>query len=335
MKHYQKIIALFAILWIVHITYSWPLGVEEIQVIDKNTISVTLSENPNLEVWDVEGELTLLSDASLRWAILTQWSSNTVELIMEDALMPETNYSLLTINGADGSMDFTTPESLEWYTQDNISSWTNQNIKNIEIIDDRTLLIEYNLDVNSTNFEYKLLSESIIESVMKPDYFNPELIITVSPPLVWEKDYILMFIEMQDVDGEFLEFDTGIYDFVSPKLEDLGDEESFQIEESSDDTIPQNEKNSEILLAESLDDEAAQDESEEEIPDLTAAGEDTSLEKDSSQSDTWETVGTLQAAAEMTQTPETGAQTWIIIFASLFINSIYYLSRRKRLTGQA
>jgi len=335
MKYFKKILAILAIVWIVHITHSAPLWVEKITVVDENTISVVLSENPNLEVGEIEAELTVLSDTSLRWAILAQGSTNTVELILEDVLMPLTNYSLLTISGADGSIDFTTPESIEWFSATNTLWAEAQNIISVEVIDDRTLLVEYISDVTATNFEYKLLAESTVSSIMKPDYFNPEIIITVDPSIESQRDYILMFIEMQDVDGEFIEFDTGIYDFTAPDLTDISsDSASGSLLEDTQDEELISDMLWEALWEDALeesnvvveDENEAQSQTGETLPDLTAAWDEVSLEKDSQDDD----MTLLEAAGSVEATPDTGAETWVILIATLVINTIYYLSRRKK-----
>jgi len=62
------------------------------------------------------------------------------------------------------------------------------------------------------------MAESKVTKIEKPDYFMPELTLSVEPPLISNQDYILMFIQMQDVDGNFLEFDTGIYDFSTGEI---------------------------------------------------------------------------------------------------------------------
>jgi len=53
MKHIQKIIAFIAIIGLIQISYGENIGVDEINVIDANTLSVMLSDNPNLEVGEV------------------------------------------------------------------------------------------------------------------------------------------------------------------------------------------------------------------------------------------------------------------------------------------
>ena len=211
------------------------LGVDEIKVIDANTISVMLSENPNLEVGAVEGEITVLNDIKLTGGFMLEDDAFGVELLLEGALSPNTSYSLLTVSGTQGSIDFRTGDDVEGFTASNVQNTEDQEIDSIEVIDERTIMIQYTQELTSSIFEYKLLAESEVVKIEKPDYFLAELIISVEPPLKSEEDYILMFIDMQDLEGTSLEFDTGIYDFSAPKLtglEMLDDEDTMNVEEN-------------------------------------------------------------------------------------------------------
>jgi hypothetical protein len=130
-----------------------------------------------------------------------------------------------------------------------------------------------------------------------------------------EQDYILMFIDMQDVEGNYLEFDTGIYDFTTP-LFDTQDSENEGMEEEGL-------KGDDMLEVIEIDVENSEDSQEGDV-ELNVAGDEVSLEKDSNAE-----MDLESAAALVTQTPDTGAQTWILIALTLVINSFYYLSRRK------
>lgn len=329
MKYVNKIIASVAILalsfyWI---TYSGDLGVNEIKVIDDRTLSVTLSENPNLEIWEIEAEITILNDVDLRWGFMVEDNAFGVELLLENALMPNTTYSLLSVSGAEGSIDFTTGQDVEWFTADNIASSEDQDVDSVEVIDDRTILIEYRQELTSSSFEYKLLAESNIVKIEKPDYFIAELIISVEPPFISEQDYILMFIDIQDVEGNYLQFDTGIYDFTTPDL-DIQSEMMDDMSSASwsEDTLGE-EITEDILEVIEIDEtNTISDDNlawELEV-ELEAAWDEISLEKDGKSE-----IDTLEVAGLATETPDTGAQTWVLIFLTLVINSFYYLSRRK------
>ena len=100
MKHLWKILFLIPIIALFQITYSGPLGVEKIDVLDQNTLKVTLTENPNLKQGDNEGEITILNDIRIASALAKAGTSNEVEIILDAPLLPETSYSLLTVAGA-------------------------------------------------------------------------------------------------------------------------------------------------------------------------------------------------------------------------------------------
>ncbi len=295
MKHIQKIIALLVLLGIFHISYGEDMKVQEVKVLDANTLSVTLSENPNLDVGEVKGELTILNDVSLRGAVLAEGEEAVVELMLEEALQAETSYSLLTISGTDGSIEFTTPKDVEGFVATNTITGDAQNIVSLEVLDNKTLKIRYHQNIASHSYEYKLLAESKVLKIEKPDYFVPELIVSLEPPLTSNTNYILMFIEMQDVDGNFLEFDTGIYDFMTQEI------------------APREEIDEALMLSET------QVAPEKTPVDLTSAPEEDS-----------HTLNTVNVAKNMQETPDTGAQTWMLILATLVINTFYYLSRKKK-----
>jgi len=286
MKYLKNIVAVLVLVGIFNLSYSAELSVDEIKVIDANTLNVTLSENPNLEIWEIDGEIRVLNDVKLRGAFASETETTEVELILEDSLKADTTYSLLTVLGADGSIDFTTPSNVEWFSALNISSVEVQDIDSIEVIDDRTIIVNYRDAITSSSLEYKLLAESEVIKIEKPDFYSPEIIISIEPPFTSEKDYILMFIEMQDASGEFLEFDT------------------LNVVEVQN--LVENKSNG------------------EDIPELEAAGDETWLIKDK------EMLYTEEVATMVTQTPQTGAASWVLVLVTLLINSFYYLSRKKK-----
>ncbi len=316
MKYLKNIIAVLILIGIFHMSYSAELSVDEIKVLDANTLSVTLSENPNLEVGEIQWEIRVLNDVKLRGVFISETDDSQVELILEDPLMPNTTYSLLTVLGAEGSIDFTTPWNVEWLTASNLSSVEMQDIDSIEVVDDRTLMVYYRDPITASTLEFKLLAESRVTKIEKLDFYSPEILISIEPPFISEKDYILMFIELQDVSGEFLEFDTGIYDFVSPIIDEIPNTEESESDVEQvgniDDTL-------EVVEVQTPNEEVITPETE-----LEAAGEEVSLEKSD------ELLDTQEVATMLTETPETGAATWVLVLTTLVINTFYYLSRRKK-----
>lgn len=100
--------------------------------------------------------------------------------------------------------------------KENLASTADQDIENIEILDASTIIVRYVQNISGTTYDFKLLAENNVVKVEKPTYDAPEIIITVEPPLLGEQDYILMVVDMKDVDGKQLQFDTESYDFTTP-----------------------------------------------------------------------------------------------------------------------
>ncbi|NDK09906.1 hypothetical protein GW846_03945 [Candidatus Gracilibacteria bacterium] len=321
MKHLGKILLSLATLFaLIQITHSGALGVEKIDVLDENTLSVTLSENPNVKVGNVDAEITVLSDMKIRGAVLSADNAKKIDILLDNPLQANTSYSLLTINGAEGSIDFTTPAGVEGFIQENISSIQSDDIDMIEVIDSRTLTVTYIQDLSEGSYEYKLLAESKVDSIEKAKFDDSFLTIKVTPPFVGEQDYILMIIDMQDVDGKHLEFDTGIYDFTTPaftasvEVDSTSSGAILPAEQATDTTVVVDD---ELEVMQVAGTETAEVIEDGEI-DLNAAGAESE--------DNLEEV-----ALAATDTPDTGAATWILVFATLVINSIYYIARRKKM----
>jgi len=340
MKYLKNIVAILVLVGIFNLSYWAELGVDNIEVIDANTISVTLSENPNLEIGELEWEIRVLNDVKLRWALTSESNMRQAELILEDPITTDTTYSLLTVLGEDGSISFTTPSILEWFTFSNTLNTESQDIDSIEIVDDRSIIVTYRNEISSSSLEYKLLAESVVTKIEKPDFYLPEILLSVEPPLVSEKNYILMFIEMQDAGGEYLEFDTWIYDFETPIMDEqswatieneIVTEESLEVifpEWINQVDIPELtdnwdvENNQEDIVIVEFEEEDTKIIDVEKY--LNAAGEEVEIASDT------ELLDTEFVAANVVETPDTGAQTWVLILATLVINSFYYLSRRKK-----
>jgi len=58
---------------------------------------------------------------SIRGSVVSETAQNQIEVMLVDPLLPNTKYSLLTISGADGSIDFETPASVEGYQTVNLN----------------------------------------------------------------------------------------------------------------------------------------------------------------------------------------------------------------------
>ena len=223
MKHFSKIIAVALIAILIYGTqslYSSEIVIEEIRVQGTHNIDIILSENPNVWEWVQEDiELVILEDVKLRGGILASTDTWSVELITEELLTPNTQYSLLALSGAEGSIDFTTPAWVEWYVANNFTSMKSDDIDSVEILDERTILVTFRQELTSLDYDFKLFAELDIAEVRKDDFQLPVLSVETNTSLKSETSYLLMFIDMFDIDWRMIQFDTGIYDFHTPEFE--------------------------------------------------------------------------------------------------------------------
>lgn len=249
----------------------------------------------------------ILEDVALLGGVLQSADTQTVELRLEDALTPNTQYSLLALSGAEGSLDFRTPAGVEGFIANNFTSMKSDDIDSIEILDDRTMIVSFRQQLTSIDYDFKLFAELDITEVRKDDIQLPVLSIETHTSLKSETNYLLMFIDMFNADGRMIDFDTGIYDFTTPEFE-IDDMVSIETDAS-------------MYLDEYLEEDdiraLEQDIIEAEIP-LEAAPEleDSNLE---------------ELALDADRTPDTGAPILILLLITLIANIILFGSRLKKI----
>lgn len=311
-KKWLSALLILSCVFSIHSLYSAELTVQNIFAKDRQTLEVMLNENPNMQVGvQEESEIVILEDVKLAWGMLQSENIRQVELKTETPLQASTRYSLLTLSGTEGSMDFETPSWVEWFKASNFSSMKTEDIDSIEIIDENTILVNYRQDLSWFNYNFKLFAEVAISEVRKDDFQLPVLTLVMDKPLLSETDYILMFIDMRDAEGSVLAFDTGIYDFKTELFdEEITDDMTerdismYQDEELTPEEIALLE--ADILAGEAL---------------LNAAPEDV------------EEGNIEEMAQNMSETDtEAGAATGVLVLLTLIINAFFYKARRKKLT---
>lgn len=329
------------------------VGINQIDIQDENTVNAIFSENPDIEAGEVQAEIKILHDMSLRGAVVKAGSSDKVEIFLDTDILANTKYSILTISGAEGSIDFETPEDVIWFTGFSLEEGDSQRIESVEIEDARTLLITYAQDVVASSFDYKLLAEKKIQKIEKLNQDVPSLTMTLEPPLESSEDYILMFIDLKDSEGEIIEFDTGIYDFTAPTFwwatkessennildETMNDDTPEEVSPSASENITppvvdENNDEAPIVLEdnsivqsweqENSQNMPVQNMGSSELPNLNAAPGENIVAGDS------ETWNVNKVASTVTANPQAWATAWVLLLASIFINTFFYYTRRKR-----
>lgn len=136
---------------------------------------------------------------------------------LPQSLKQDTEYSLLGLFGAEGSIDFTTGRELSDVEIENDGFiLEEQGIELIRIVDENTLEIVYILEVIEVEFEYKLLTELKIESISRKNATNSRVNIELRDEIELESDFIFIVVSLLDSDGNEVAFENSIYDFTSP-----------------------------------------------------------------------------------------------------------------------
>lgn len=187
--------------------------IDKIDVIDNNTIQITASNDVVFSDSFVEWDIKVLKDINVSFSVIDSNNSKKVVLNLSDDLLANNSYSLITVLWARGNIDFEIWDYLEWEITNSLLMLWEEGIEKINIIDSRTLELYYNYDLNDNMFEFKILSD-IVTSWLFSNWNN-----VVDLGIRWnlekESDYILMILNLEDINNNVLVFDEDLYDFAT------------------------------------------------------------------------------------------------------------------------
>lgn len=299
-------------------------AIKLVDVVDTKTLNVFFTD---VKMWvgELLWEVKLLNDLSIAFADRDiEENTNKVVIALDEALETNTDYSLLTVFGADGSIDFTTEDSLEWVEiLNDESDEIGQSIQSITLVNANTLHVVYKEALDGEEFEFKILSDITVDGMKGLSEDSIEI------TLEWEvgasKNYIFMVISLEDALSQTVELEEGIYDFVTPsEVSSPVSEEEMTISEPVE---LENEVEVELDAAYEELTEPQESEFLEEA-DVEAVVEEAVVEEEAAlAAEAGESIEVVALSA--TVTPDTGAETWVLILLTLFINTFYYFSRRK------
>ncbi len=350
MKYIIRIIAVIVTFALFGVTHSQNVQIVGVTAPDTHTLDVELSEKIDLPVWEVDAEIKVLSDIYVKSVFTQETDQKSVEIYLETPIMPNTNYSILMLQGGEGSIDFTTPDDVIWFIHTNVESIAEQDIESMEIIHEQKILLTYREDIIENDVEYKIFAENTVKTVEKTSYESKNLIITLDNTLVSEQSYILMIINIQDIAGEYVDFETGIYDFVTPTFTEPVQEmiDIFEIDTQEDILIEDDIVESEIFDTLDAPEEVVQ--TENDIMDIEET-DIMNIEEHVENEELWEITWDMQeeillnaagtelrvekdideVAMSVDRTPDTGSATPILILLTLLINTFYYFARKRML----
>ncbi len=210
----KKIKILFALfISSLFISNAYSASIDNIQAVDYKNVKVIASDDIIFSDTKIYWEVKVLKDVSV--LNVSKDSSNKRKLVinLKDSLIKNTNYSLIGVIWAEGSIDFSLEDKF------NVQK-INENLYNEEKIiekiivkNNKTIEIYYNYDLKDGIYEFKLLSDIIINSVTSK--WNNILDINLNWFLEKSSSYIFMILSLENIDWKELSFKESLYNFTT------------------------------------------------------------------------------------------------------------------------
>ena len=233
--------------------------------------------------------MKVLRDIDVSYSSKDLENNRKVVLNLSADLYSNSVYSLIGIIGAEGNIDFEIGGSLNG----EIMNWniigSEQTIEKVNVVDSRTLEVYFNYDLEEDMFEFKLLSELKVNSLSSLG--NNILDISLQDTLGKSTSYIIMIISLEDIDGNELMLDESLYDLVT--------------------TNSLMEKPKEVVET-------------EEVVEVKEIKEIVQVEEE-----VIEEEGNIEEVAlNSAETPDTGAETWVLMLLTFIFSSIYFIKNK-------
>ncbi len=185
--------------------------IDKVEVIDNNTVQLTASDDVKFSPDYVEWDIKVLKDIPVSYSTKDETNFKKVTLNLWSDLIANNSYSLISILGAEGNIDFTIWDYLEGEITNSLLQNGEEWIEKINIIDSRTIELYFTSDLEDDIFEFKILSE--VPTIRLISEWNNILDVEIKDNLEKETDYILMILSLEDTNGNALVFNEDLYDF--------------------------------------------------------------------------------------------------------------------------
>lgn len=265
--------------------------IETVDVVSGKELRVTLT-GATLTTSEITGDVKTLKDIAVEGALKSLDSDKVINITLAEDLFPNSSYSLLSIYGAEGNIEFTLGEKME--NVEFINAEVSSQIEKIVVKDSKNIDVYYKLGLASTEFEYKILSNTVVETMKVEDGV---LVLSLKNDLVSNSNYILMVLSLKDELWNPIALDDGLKDFstgvIVPTVEAVVTESGSTM---SGATLPE---------------EAAVTE------ELNAATEEVKTNVE-------------EVALKAETTPDAGAETWVLLLATFLFNNVYFIVKRRR-----
>jgi len=326
MKHLVKNIAVlwFSVLFILlSINSSYA---EEIYML--KAITATSTKTVELELDKKTNQLFTQSDLEIYksiWNIaeIVENEENKVILKMNSDIEKNTSYSLISVSAIEWNIIFKTwNDILGKEIQNTTLEWSNQWIKSILIKDQRTIVLNFIQNIWAEDLEFQLLKTLEVEKIISLTD-STKIKATLKTEMLNNEEYLWTLTYLETSTFNKVEISKGIYYFKTGELVkyEWPTEEELALENTTVDNLSLEESLMQALN-ETTDSNLSEWETELQSELNSAAEDPANTEKTQLEN----------LALSQKETPDTGAETWVILLATFIINTFYYLSRRKKNT---
>lgn len=187
--------------------------VANIDVIDETTLEVWVNDDL-AEQLAIDTDMQVVEDTNMIQSATPDYEDSTkVEIKLNDDLVSNEYYSLLSIAWADGNIAFSFPEN--FYEQDNtiIEGDELSGIISMEIENARTLIVNFEAAADN-DVEMKLIRELWVNNLEKSS--SRTVKISLDKKMKADKDYTLTVIKLVSKDDKEIDLENSTIDFVAP-----------------------------------------------------------------------------------------------------------------------
>lgn len=206
-------LALVAMISLIGYSNASATSIEAVEVTTGKEVRVTLT-GASLISSEITGDIKTLKDIAVEEALKSLDSDKVVNITLAEELAPNNSYSLLSIFGSEGNIEFSLWEKIENVEFMNTSVEASQ-IEKLVVRDSKNIDVYYKLGLASNEFEYKILSNTAVENMKVEDGV---LVLTLKNDLVSNSNYILMILSLKDEMGNAVTFEDGLFDFTTGEI---------------------------------------------------------------------------------------------------------------------
>nr|MDD3720769.1 hypothetical protein [Candidatus Gracilibacteria bacterium] len=253
-----------------------------------NKLNVTFDQA--LTASGVSGDIKVFKDLDIVDVKKDENLPSKLNITLGNDIKIGNTYNVFAVFGVDTSADFMVEDGLAVKMLSKAPE--TQGIVRVAFKDSKTMELYFKDSLTGSDYEFKLLEEYSVTDISTS---SGSLLVTTSTPLENDSNYIFMVVSLSDNLGNEYKVNESIYDFTlgNPQI----NEETKNLNSAS----------------ENLNVDTPQTESS-----MTG-----NLNFENGNLGNIETI-----ANKTTQTPDTGAETWVLMLLTLIINSIYFLTRK-------